>query len=186
LGKLEKNQWRLKRRVLVLLAGLLVLLAVDSLAAGEGFGRRRRNRGQARYLQAVDNPVYKEQCGACHMAYQPALLPAGSWRKIMAGLDEHGGVGVELEEGDRKTISRYLESNAAEHSSCRHAALILKSLKGQTPLKITQVPYIRDLHRSDDIPPGVFERKSVGSRANCLACHPRAGEGFYRDVRVPE
>ena len=176
----------MKRSVLVILAGLLVCLAVDSLAAGEGFGRRRRNRGQAgRHLKPVDDPTYKEQCGACHFAYQPDFLPAGSWRKVMAGLEDHGGTGVELEEGDRRTISSYLESNAAEHSRCRQAALILESLNGQTPLRITEVPYIRDRHQEGGVlPPGVFERRSVGSRANCVACHTRAGEGIYKPVRV--
>lgn len=178
----------MKRSVLFVLAGLLVCLAVGDLAAGQGFGRRYRNRGQAsRYLKPVDDPTYKEQCGACHLAYQPDFLPAGSWSKVLAGLEEHGGTGVELEEGDRKSIGRYLEANCAERSRCRQADLILQSLNGRTPLKITEVPYIRDRHRESGLlPPGVFERKSVGSRANCVACHTRAAEGIYGYVRVPE
>ena len=27
---------------------------------------------------------YKNECGACHMAYQPGLLPTASWTRVMA------------------------------------------------------------------------------------------------------
>jgi len=34
------------------------------------------------YLTPVNNPTYIEECGDCHFAYQPELLPSGSWEKI--------------------------------------------------------------------------------------------------------
>ena len=40
---------------------------------------RHRSNG----VKTVTNPVYVEECGSCHMAYPPGLLPALSWQKIM-------------------------------------------------------------------------------------------------------
>ncbi|TRZ56674.1 MAG: hypothetical protein D4S02_15065, partial [Rhodocyclaceae bacterium] len=28
------------------------------------------------------NATYVKECGACHFPYQPALMPARSWRKV--------------------------------------------------------------------------------------------------------
>ena len=33
---------------------------------------------RAKYLTPVSNPMYIEECGACHFAYQPEPLPSGS------------------------------------------------------------------------------------------------------------
>jgi hypothetical protein len=50
-----------------------------------------------RSLKTVGNPAYKEHCGACHFAYPTALLPSGSWSKILAALPDHLGESVELD-----------------------------------------------------------------------------------------
>ena len=33
--------------------------------------------------------LYIEECGACHLAYPPGLLPVQSWRGIMSDLEDH-------------------------------------------------------------------------------------------------
>ena len=43
-------------------------------------------RADGHRYQATD-PVWKAECGSCHIAYPPALLPAASWRAVMSGLD---------------------------------------------------------------------------------------------------
>jgi len=115
-------------------------------------------------------------------------LPSGSWRKIMARLEDHFGTDVELDDEDKKIIALYLEANAAEDSWSRQAVKILRSLRGETPLRITEIPYIRHEHEDDDIPAGAFERESVGSMSNCIACHTTADKGIYDDdnVRIPK
>ena len=40
-------------------------------------------------LPAAASPAWKSECGSCHVAYPPGLLPAASWRAVMAGLDRH-------------------------------------------------------------------------------------------------
>ena len=58
-----------------------------------------------RYLTPVNNPTFKEECGACHFAYQPELLPSGSWGKILSGLEDHFGEVIELDPESRKVIT---------------------------------------------------------------------------------
>ena len=43
------------------------------------------------------NEKWKTECGSCHLAYPPELLPASSWRRIMAGLDRHFGADASLD-----------------------------------------------------------------------------------------
>ena len=146
--------------------------------------RKNSKHSRERYLNPVSNPTYKEQCGACHFAYQPELLPSGSWEKILARLDDHFGEEVDLDLDSKKIIAEYLKANSAEYSSAKRAVKIMRSLRGQTPMRITDVPYIREKHQDDDIPADAFTRKSVGSMSNCIACHTTAENGIYEDDHV--
>jgi hypothetical protein len=138
-----------------------------------------------RYLNPVDNPTYKEECGACHFAYQPELLPSWSWEKVLAGLEDHFGEALELDPDSKKIVTEYLKANAAEHSSAKRAVKIMRSLRDQTPLRITEIPYIREKHH--EVSPNVFKRESIGSLSNCSACHTTAERGIYEDdyVAIP-
>jgi len=150
---------------------------------------RRHSEGRAKaHLNPVNNDTYKEVCGACHFVYQPELLPSRSWEKILVGLPGHFGQEIEVDADSKKIILDYVKSNGAEYSSAKRAVKIMGSLGGQTPLRITEVPYIRDKHRGDDIPADAFQRKSVGSRSNCIACHTTAEKGIYDEdyVKIPE
>jgi len=138
-----------------------------------------------RYLRPVSNPTYKEECGACHFAYQPELLPSGSWEKILAGVEDHFGEVLELDPESKKIIAEYLKANAAEHSSAKRAVKIMRSLRNRTPLRITQTPYIREKH--DEVSLTVLKRELIGSLSNCSACHKTAEKGIYEDdyVSIP-
>jgi hypothetical protein len=146
---------------------------------------RSRDHGES-YLKPADNPAYTENCGACHFPYQPGLLPSESWRKILAGLDDHFGQSFELDADTKKSIAACLETNAANSSASKISARIIRSLGDQAPMRITEVPYIIGKHRK--ISSAIMERPSVGSRSNCTACHTRAAEGIYDDdyVTIPE
>jgi hypothetical protein len=63
-----------------------------------------------------DNAAYRNECGACHIAFPPALLPVDDWLAIMSELDRHYGANAGLDEKVRKEISAFLERNgAADH-----------------------------------------------------------------------
>jgi len=185
--------------VIRVLAVLLVCLGLglypeatdaDHHGSGRGWGRKAGDHDGRRHARQsfgpVENPAYREQCGGCHMAYQPGLLPAASWQRILAGLGQHFGTDVTLDQEDRAAIAGYLEANAAERSRSNRAAKISRSLAGQTPARITEIPYIRRKHA--EVPAQVFQRTAVGSPSNCRACHLTAEQGVYEDdlVRIPD
>jgi hypothetical protein len=53
-------------------------------------------------------------------------------------------------------------------------------------MRITDIPCIRREHHELD--PAIFKRKSIGSMANCEACHITADKGIYDDddVKIPK
>ncbi|MBM3301621.1 MAG: diheme cytochrome c [Deltaproteobacteria bacterium] len=148
-------------------------------------GEKRGHHNNGPY-SPVTNETYKDACGACHFPYQPWLLPSGSWRKLLSSIKDHFGQTVDLEAESKRVIEINLADNAAEKSHMKKARKIVRSLKGDTPLRITEVPCIRRKHR--DIPPEVFTRKAVGSLSNCSACHKTADQGIYDDdyVTIPQ
>ena len=183
---------------------LIALLLVFMLTAGGGLytafaddhGHRKKSRHQKRerrhseengqrILPIVSDPAYTENCGACHFAYQPGLLPSGSWEKILTGLLDHFGESIDLDPESAKTISAYLKANSANYSSGKLSVKIMRSLGNQAPLRITEVPYIRQKHH--EIQQKVLNRKSIGSLSNCAVCHTTAEKGIYDDdyVTIP-
>jgi len=156
----------------------------------EGRNRQREKHRSGDHrsgdMKPVTNPVYKEHCGACHFNYQPELLPSSSWKKILVQLEDHFGQSFELDPEAQKAVLGYLETNAAERSKSKRAAKIVRSVGGSTPMRITEVPYIKDKHRK--VSASVLHRPSIGSLSNCTACHRRAEEGNYDDdhVVIPE
>jgi len=148
--------------------------------------RNESDHDEKEHLKPVNNQTYLGQCGACHFAYQPGLLPSGSWEKILSELDEHFGDTVELDEASKKTISEYIRTNSAEHSRNERSVKIMRSLGDNIPMRITETPYIQAKHRK--INQDVFQRESIGSLSNCSACHMTADKGVYEDdsIKIPK
>ena len=144
--------------------------------------QRRSGHNGNRNLTIVNNPTYKENCGACYFAYQPGLLPEGSWDKILNGIADHFGEAIELDPESKKIIVEYLQANSANYSSGKLSTKIMRSIGNQTPLRITQVPYIQRKH--NEIQLNVLKRESIGSLSNCSACHTTAEKGIYDDDNV--
>ena len=153
------------------------------------YQKRSRNESdhdEKEHLEPVNNQTYLDQCGACHFAYQPGLLPSGSWEKILAELNDHFGETLEFDDASKKTISEYLRTNSAEHSRNERSVKIMRSLGDNIPMRITEIPYIQAKHRK--INQDVFQRESIGSLSNCSACHVTADRGIYEDdfVNIPQ
>ena len=119
--------------------------------------------GPERAPPVTHEPTLQE-CGECHMAFQPALLPAESWRRIMTGLSDHFGEDASLEPELAAEIEAYLVSNAGGGDGTR--------------LRITEQRWFRHEH---DFPDRVWQRPEIRSRANCEACHRNAAQGSYED-----
>jgi hypothetical protein len=177
---------------------LTLSLIFDAVADDDRYRKRHRSRGGSQkaddnddhdhndYLKPVINQAYKETCAECHFAYQPELLPSASWLKILNQLDDHFGEEIEADPDTIKTISDYLKTNGAENSSAKRSKKIMRSLGNQVPMRITDIPYIRGKH--NELDPAVFKLESIGSLANCTACHITAEKGVYDDddVKIPK
>jgi len=129
----------------------------------------------------TDNPAYQKECGACHDAFHPSLLPADSWRQVMAGLDDHFGEDASLDPAMAQSIAQWFSANAAETWDTE-AANRFRTLAADQPLRITSTPYWVTKH--EEVPDAVFQRKSVGSKVNCIACHRDASTGLFDDAAI--
>ena len=130
----------------------------------------------------VTDTLTKKECGACHMTFQPQLLPERSWVAIMSDLENHFGEDASLDKESAHRIEGYLVDNAADTVFNRFFGNeILRGVKrGQTPMRITELPYWVHEH-SEDLSPAVWKRPDVNSKANCRACHHDADLGYYED-----
>jgi hypothetical protein len=175
---------RIHVTITIVLSTALSLFLLASHAAGDS-DKRASDRATAALLASPEYRVYEEECGSCHLAYPPGLLPARSWQALMNGLADHFGDSAELEAPRGQLLSGWLVANAAERRTHRKSAKLLRSVRGRTPLRISQTPYILGKH--DEIAPAVFRRKSIASRANCGGCHRDADRWNFDDddVTIP-
>lgn len=137
-------------------------------------------------LPQVSNKAWKAECASCHMAYPPGLLPARSWQKMMQGLDKHFGQNAELDAPTAAEIGQFLQATAADSKGRYRVPEVAAAIpSSSTPLRISETRYFRELHH--ELRPDVFRRKSIGSAANCMACHRGAEAGNFDEhqVRIP-
>jgi len=141
----------------------------------------RRSTGVA----IKSNPAYMEECGSCHMAYPPGLLPSSSWRRMMASLDDHFGDNAELDEQTARKISGFLSLNAADRSRYRRSRQMMATTHqptGQAPMRISENPYFK--HEHNEIPGWVIKQSGAASLSHCNACHQRAEEGSFNEHEI--
>jgi cytochrome b len=133
----------------------------------------------------AENATYRKECGACHYAFNPSLLPAASWAGLMTGLREHFGEDASLGDATTRNLATWLVSNAAETFDTESANRF-REVAPDDPFRITAVPYWVRKHAG--IAPEVFARTSVRGKTNCHACHRDARSGRYDDqaIAIPE
>jgi len=118
--------------------------------------------------QPTGKQLFESECGACHMAYPAALLPARSWQAITKDLSKHFGEDASLDQDTAARIAAYLIANAADAHGM--SSPILRGLgTNEVPLLITDMPFWKRIHGR--FPPEVFARPGVRTKANCLGCH---------------
>jgi hypothetical protein len=129
---------------------------------------------------------WSEECGSCHLAFHPSLLPARSWQRIFVERDRHFGEDLALEDPIREELLAFAAANAAERGTTEAAFKITRSLKAdETPLRITQTPYWIKKHA--DIAESDWLLPQVKSKVNCAGCHQDAEAGTFEDaaMRIP-
>ena len=153
------------------LVAALVLLG----AAGAGIAALAARPGGGMPPAALD-PVYAEQCGACHLAFPPSLAPASTWDSILADLQHHFGADATLSPDQVAQIRAWTDANAASHWDSLPSHL-LRTPAADGSLRITDTPGWRRRHRH--IPTAIFAAKPVYRRSNCAACHGDAATGRF-------
>jgi hypothetical protein len=140
----------------------------------------RAQAGGDDYFAPVIDPVVKEECGSCHIAFAPSMLPARSWKRMMANLKDHFGDDASVDADTAARISSYLVANAADTGGKRYSSKLLRGLApNSTPLRITELPKWVSEHR--EVPAWEWKHKDVRTKANCVACHADAERGFYEE-----
>ncbi|WP_420024545.1 cytochrome b/b6 domain-containing protein (plasmid) [Cereibacter azotoformans] len=163
------------------LAVFFLLLAGSGLWAANASLAARAPRG----MPVAFDPATRAECSACHMAYHPSLLPAASWRALMAGLPDHFGEDASLDPATAAEIEGWLVAHAAESADTLPAHVFAR-VAPEAPFAISESPSWTRLH--GDLTDALFQRASIKSRSNCVACHADAETGLFSpfSIHVPK
>jgi mono/diheme cytochrome c family protein len=148
----------------------LLLAGLGTIPLGAAFA----DGGQA--MPRIVPPAYTQECASCHTAYPPGMLPAGSWQRIMGGLDRHYGTDASLDAATVQRLGAWLQAYAGTY----------KRVSEEPPQdRITRSAWFERKHRKVESAFG--QLPSVKSAANCAACHTGADQGRFDDddLRMP-
>lgn len=195
----------MKKTIVLIVLGILSIASIGTVLSSSGPGEREHDeryaheRESAGYpsgaqqggwiesradIQPLANTAYKNECGACHFAYQPGLLPRQSWERVMDSLDSHYGDDASLDQPLADEIRSYLLANAADRASqSRARAFAAGPAAGNELPRITATNYFRREHY--EIPVRFVQgNAAVRSFSNCQACHRGAEAGIYNEHQV--
>lgn len=132
------------------------------------------------YQNDVDFKLYKKECGSCHIAYAPYLLPQNAWEKMMGDLENHFGDDASLDDEDRVQILSFLSKYSLEQFDTKFKAKIKK--EDREKIAISEYVFYQKAHKK--IPQEVFSSKEIKSKANCQNCHKDAENGTFSKENI--
>ena len=122
----------------------------------------------------LSSQAWFRECSDCHLAYSPALLPARSWERMLREQDRHFGEDLSLPPAK---IERLREAIEVAPPSWGAWKLARSAAPGESPQKISELPYWRAAHRR--IPVAHFSAPHSAGRHDCEACHRDALSGIF-------
>jgi cytochrome b len=133
---------------------------------------------------ATLDPIFAEQCGACHLPFPPSLAPASTWAAITADLPHHFGADASLSPDQAAHISAWLAANSAEHWDTLPSHVLRTPAPGSR--RITDTPGWQRRHRA--ISAATFASAPIYRRSDCAACHADADTGGFapQDIQIPQ
>ena len=152
----------MKKTLMVLSTAFALALAAPMMSA---HADNDEHEGGGRGGMVVTDAMTKKECGDCHMAFPPRLLPSAAWSAIMSDLSNHFGEDASLDAATRSKIENYLVKSSSNRG-------------GASPMRISEQRWFRSEHRGT---PGTGRLSSVKSWANCQACHRGAAQGMFDD-----
>lgn len=155
---------------------LLLPLLLLSMSVAHSDNDHESDAATARQHTPITNVLYKEECGSCHMAYPPGLLPTSAWQKIMGTLNNHFGDNAELAATKQDELTRFLTRNSKDNTRSRRAT-------NSQVLRITQQAWFQDHHH--EIPARLSTANpAVKTLSNCAACHQHAEQGSFSEAEI--
>ena len=152
---------------LVLLTTIVFTLGPSGLRADEGVK-----------VPPIDHVATLKECGGCHIAFPPQMLPSRSWTKLMGDLANHFGENASLDQAVQDDIATYLAAHAADAPATKGGARFTKGVSADSvPLRITDTPYWKREH--NEIAASCFSDPKIKSKANCISCHRTADKGEF-------
>jgi cytochrome b len=117
---------------------------------------------------------WQHECGSCHLAFHPSLLPARSWQAMLEQQD-HFGEDLALDAGVAASLSSYARAHSAEHAETAAAWKIASRTPAESaPLRITETPYWKVRHA--DVTDADWQRVK---KIECAGCHLDAELGTF-------
>jgi hypothetical protein len=173
------------RSICLMLATATVLLLAGKVNAVElEYGWQRPRPILPPDVMAPSDPLYLQECGACHFPYPAGFLPLRSWRALMGKLKDHFGEDAELDSETVAKLLRYLESHAADRAHEIGSRRVMQRLApNSTPLRLTDTEYLRLRHRNV-LPRFIVNNPKVNGFGDCSACHFRGEQGYFNEQLI--
>ena len=133
------------------------------------------------------NATWETECGECHLAFHPTLLPARSWQLMMQQQENHFEEDLAYDEDVVLELTNFMVNFASESGLTEPANKISRSVPLENiPLRITETQYWKRKH--SNIADKYWNAPSVKSKTNCAACHLDASKGRFEDsnMRLPK
>jgi hypothetical protein len=127
--------------------------------------------GEHRYANL--DPTYQAECGSCHIAYPPALLPAPAWAPILDRLDRHYGVDASLDAAATRRVRDYVQANAGRNRGESVPA-------GEQLTRISTSRWFLREHRAAGAPSAAAGKRM----SDCGACHLQAARGDFSESNL--
>jgi cytochrome b len=125
--------------------------------------------------EALAATAWSRECGSCHLAYPPALLPMRSWERTLAEQDHHFGEDLSLTEA---ASAKLLAAARAAPPQSWAAWRLASSVKGtEAPLQVTGLRAWKRLHAN--VEAAQFKPPNAAGPHECDACHRDAASGIF-------
>jgi len=144
----------------------------------------RRASASAAAKAAQQRAPWTKDCGECHLAYSPALLPYRSWQRTLDEQDRHFGEDLGL---SAAAVERLLAFARGVQAPSWHAWKLAQSVPPtDIPLEISATPHFRAAHA--DLPESAFKPPVSAGKHECDACHRDAASGIFhpRMIQIPK
>ena len=158
-------------------AAVALALALGAMAYFRGYLMATATRPYRPYVSPALplDATWQSECGSCHLAFHPSLLPRRSWAKMFAEQQTHFGEDLGLGDATLRHLEAYAAGHAAEALESAVAWKMATTIPAASaPLRISATPYWVERHSRLDA--ATWARVH---RSECESCHRDAEAGTF-------